>query len=299
LFLNQQEKPTIIFNQMNNILNENWDTIYDWVLTGGIKIVVILGAAYIVHKFSRVFIDRIIRKVVIADHFLSKEAEEKRENTLIRVTHGVVHVVVLAIAVLMVLSEVGVNIGPLLAAAGVAGLAFGFGAQYMIRDVIAGLFVIMENQYRVGDVACLDSTCGFVEDINLRTTVLRDLDGKVHHVPNGTFKTASNLSKFYARVNLNIGVDYDSDIEKVIAVVNQVGEELAQDPNWKDHIIKTPQFLRIDEFADSAIIIKILGDTKPLKQWDVMGELRKRLKIAFDKNGISIPFPHRTIVQKK
>lgn len=284
---------------MGNFLINNLDKVYEWLLSSGIKIALILIGAYLVHKFTQVFIDRIIRKVVISDHFLSKEAEEKRENTLIRVTHGTVHVLVWVLAILMVLSEAGVNIGPLLAAAGVAGLAFGFGAQFLIRDVIAGLFIILENQYRVGDVACLDSTCGLVEDINLRTTILRDLDGKVHHVPNGTFQKASNLSKFYARVNLDIGVDYTSDLEKVIAVVNQVGNDIAQDPKWKDHIIKPPQFLRINEFADSAIVIKILGDTKPLKQWDVMGELRKRLKIAFDKESIEIPFPHRTIVQKK
>jgi moderate conductance mechanosensitive channel len=285
-------------NGVEDILGKIFVSSYTWFLESGVKVILIIIGAYVVHHFSLFFIDRIVRKAVISDHFLTKDAEEKRENTLIRVFHGTLHVIVWVVAALIVLSEVGVDIGPLLAAAGVAGLAFGFGAQYMIRDIIAGLFIIMENQYRVGDVACLDSTCGLVEDINLRTTILRDLDGYVHHVPNGTFQKASNLSKFYARVNLNVGVDYDSNLEKVIEVVNRVGNELANDPDWKEFIIKPPQFLRVDDFADSAIMIKILGDTKPLKQWDVMGELRKRLKIAFDKEGISIPFPHRTIVQK-
>jgi moderate conductance mechanosensitive channel len=270
-----------------------------WLIDHGVKIILIIVVVYVLHKVAFVLIDKIIRKVVVADHFLSKEAEEKRENTLIRVFHRTLHTVIIVVAVLMVLSEIGIDIGPLLAAAGLAGIAFGFGAQYLIRDVIAGLFIILENQYRVGDVACLDSTCGLVEDINLRTTVLRDLDGTVHHIPNGTFQKASNLSKFFARVNINIGVDYDSDLEHVITVVNRVGNELASDPKWKDLIIKPPQFLRVDEFADSAINIKILGDTKPLKQWDVMGELRKRLKVAFDKEGIVIPFPQRVVHQKK
>ncbi|MBU4299462.1 mechanosensitive ion channel family protein, partial [Patescibacteria group bacterium] len=136
-----------------------------------------------------------------------------------------------------------------------------------------------------------------VEDISVRMTTLRDLDGIVHHVPHGEIKKVSNLSKQFARVNLDIGIAYNSDLEKVIEVVNRVGKEIAEDPNWKEHILKPPQFLRVNDFADSAIIIKILGETKPIMQWGVTGELRKRLKIAFDKEGIEIPFPQRVIHQ--
>jgi len=157
----------------------------------------------------------------------------------------------------------------------------------------------MENQYRIGDVVCFNKTCGLVEDISLRMTTLRDLDGTVHHVPHGEIKTVSNLSKTFARVNLDIGVSYSSNLEHVISVVNKVGQELTEDATWKDQITKSPQFLRVDDFADSAIIIKILGETKPLKQWGVTGELRKRIKIAFDKEGIEIPFPQRVIRQAK
>jgi len=203
------------------------------------------------------------------------------------------------VAIMMILPELGINVGPILAGAGILGIALGFGAQYMIRDFLAGLFIIIENQYREGDVVCLDGTCGLVEDINLRKTILRDLDGIVHHVPNGEIKKASNLSKQFARVNLNIGVSYKENLDKVIKVVNQVGRELAEDPRWKDLILKPPQFLRVDDFGESAIIIKILGETKPLKQWDVTGELRKRIKIAFDKEGIEIPFRQITIHQTK
>ena len=195
----------------------------------------------------------------------------------------------------MVVSELGVNIAPLLAVAGVAGIAFGFGGQYLIRDLISGLFVILEDQYRVGDVACVADTCGLVEDINLRRTILRDLDGVVHHIPNGEIAKASNLSKQFSRVNLNIGIDYSSDLEQVIKVVNKIGKELAEDPQWKADILKPPQWVGVDDFADSAIIIKILGDTKPLRQWDITRELRKRLKVAFDKEGIVIPFPQRVV----
>ena len=268
---------------------------FQWLFSISLKLAIILFAAFLLRKFSAVFIEKLIRKVIVSDHFLSKEAEKKREDTLIRIIGGSASIVIFLTAGLMIMQELGIAIGPLLAAAGIAGLAFGFGGQYLIRDVISGLFIILENQYRVGDVVCFDGTCGLVEDISLRMTTLRDLDGAVHHVPHGEIKKVSNLSKYYARVNLNIGIAYNSDLEKVIGVVNRVGKELAEDSQWKDFVTKPPQFLRVDDFADSAIIIKILGETKPIKQWDVAGELRKRLKIAFDKEGIEIPFPQRVI----
>ena len=270
-----------------------------WVFDHGIKIVAIVIVAYLIRKFAGIFIEKIIRKIIISDHFLTKEAEKKREDTLIRIFTVSLGILVWLLALLMILQEAGIAIGPLLAAAGIAGLAFGFGGQYLIRDLISGLFIIMENQYRIGDVVCFDGTCGLVEDISMRMTTLRDLDGIVHHVPHGEIKKVSNLSKQFARVNLNIGISYNSNLEQVIAVVNEVGKELAEDPTWKEYILKPPQFLRIDDFGDSSIVIKILGDTKPLKQWDVTGELRKRLKIAFDREDIEIPFPQRVVHQAK
>jgi len=265
------------------------------LLDHGVKIAAIIIASYLIYRFARILVERIVRKIIVPDHFLTKESEKKREDTLIRIINGSLSIIVLLTAALMALQELGIAIGPLLAAAGIAGLAFGFGGQYLIRDVISGLFIILENQYRIGDVVCFDGTCGLVEDISLRMTSLRDLNGTVHHAPHGEIKKVSNLSKYYARVNLNIGVSYGSNLEHVISVVNKVGRELAEDAEWKEHVLKPPQFLRVDDFADSAIIIKILGETKPLKQWDVAGELRKRLKIAFDKEGIEIPFPQRVI----
>ncbi len=219
----------------------------------------------------------------------------RREDTVIVILRGAARVVVWAMAGLMVLSEVGISIGPLIAAAGVAGVALGFGAQYFIKDIISGLFIILENQYRVGDVVTIDGTSGLVEDITLRMTTLRDLDGVVHHIQNGVASKTSNMTKELSSVNLNIGISYDTNLEKVIKVVNDVGDDLANDPEWKDDIVEAPNFLRVDDFADSAVIIKILGETQPARQWDVTGELRKRLKIAFDKHGIEIPFPQRVV----
>lgn len=265
----------------------------------GLKIVAIIFGAYLIHHFGSFFIERTIRRAIRPERFISPEAEKKREDTLIRVFETAVHIILFVMATIMILAEVGINTAPLLAGAGIVGVAVGFGGQYLVKDFLTGFFIIMENQYRVGDVVCFGDTCGLVEDINLRMTVLRDLDGTVHHVPNGEIKISSNLSKYHANVNLNIGVSYSTDIEKVIKVINTVGNDLAKDKEWKDMIRKPPQFLRVDDFADSAIVLKILGETKPLKQWDVAGELRKRLKVAFDKHHIEIPFPQRVIHMPK
>src|SRR5680860_1436645 len=213
-----------------------------WFLNHGLKIIAIILIALFIRRFSGLLIEKLIRRMVIAGRFSSKEAEKKREDTLIRIFSVSATILIWGLALLMVLQELGVAIGPLLAAAGIAGLAFGFGGQYLIRDLISGLFIIMENQYRISDGVCFVETCGLVEDISLRMTTLSDLDGTVHHVPHGEVKTVSNLSKTFSRVNINLGISYSSNLEHVISVVNKVGEELAKDNEWKDQIIKAPQF---------------------------------------------------------
>ena len=269
------------------------ESLVPWFFSTGLKIIGILVAAVVADKVGRFFIDKSVRELVKPDMAVPdyKEAERKREDTLIKIFNNILRITILIVIVLTILPQLGIDITGLLAGAGIVGIALGLGARSLIQDFLAGIFIILENVYRIGDVVCLDGTCGAVENITLRKTVLRDLDGVEHHISNGSIKKASNLSKDFARVNLNVGVAYNSDLEKVIEVVNKVGNELAQDAQWKDDILKPPQFLRVDDFADSAIIIKIVGDTKPLKQWAVAGELRKRLKIAFDKENIEIPFP--------
>ncbi|TAJ14810.1 mechanosensitive ion channel family protein [Patescibacteria group bacterium] len=284
---------------MNINISAIMQDLVSWTSTHGVTVAIIIIVALLVHFFSYVFLERLIRKIVPADHFHSPEAEKQREDTLIRVVSGVLNVMLWVVASLMVLSETGINIGPLLAAAGIVGIAIGFGGQYLIRDMVAGFFILFENQYRVGDVVCLDKTCGLVEDISIRMATLRDLDGTVHHVPHGTVSKISNKSKEFARVNMNIGVSYSADIEQVIKVVNETGADLFADETWKHEQITPIEFQRVDDFADSAVIIKVLGETKPLKQWAVAGEFRKRIKIAFDKAKIEIPFPQRVIHQSK
>lgn len=277
---------------------EEWiEKVIPWLLSHGIKIVIFVVVALILNKIIYKFIERAVRVAVVGSYFTSKEAEEKRENTLIKIFSATMKICLFTITTLMVLQEFGIEIGPILAAAGIVGLAFGFGGQYLIRDIISGLFIILENQYRIGDVVSFDSASGLVEDISLRKTTLRDLDGTVHHVPHGEIKKVSNLSKDFARVNLNVGVSYNSELDQVIEVINKTANEMAEDPAWKEFILKTPQFLRVDEFADSSIIVKIVGDVMALKQWDVTGELRKRLKKAFDETGIEIPFPQVVVNQ--
>lgn len=285
---------------MTQTVNNIIDLSIPWLLDHGVKVVLIAIAASIIHTISVTFVSKSVRRMIVSDKDAKNhDAEKKRENTLIRIFTATLQVLITLIALLMILSELGFAIGPLLATAGVAGLALGFGGQYLIRDLISGFFIIIENQYTIGDIICVGDTCGAVEDITLRLTTLRDLDGTVHHIPHGEVKVVSNLSKVFARVNMNIGVAYESNIEHVITVINRVGNELADDEYWKEFIIKAPQFLRVHDFADSAIMIKIVGDTMPLKQWDVAGELRKRLKVAFDNERIVIPFPQRVVHQGK
>lgn len=276
-----------------------YQNIYPWLASSGLKIVAIVVIAVLFNLFGKMVIEKIVRKTVISDHFLTPEAEKKREDTLTKVFYGTLRVLVWLVVAMMILSEVGVNIGPLLAAAGIIGLAVGFGGQYIIRDILTGFFIILENQYRVGDMVDLDGTSGVVEDITLRSTVLRDLDGVVHHVPNGEIKKTANKSKDFSRVNLDIGVSYDADLKKVIDVVNRVGDELANDPEFKEKILEPPKFLRVHDLADSSVVIKILGKTKPLCEPDITGELRKRIKITFDQEGIEIPFPQMVIHKNK
>lgn len=279
----------------NKYLDKYAELVIPWLLTNGVKIFFIIIGAIILNKIVTSFIEKAVRIAVRPDGISSQEAEEKRENTLIQIFNTTARIGIIIIAALMVLEEFGVEIAPILAAAGIVGLAFGFGGQYLIRDIISGLFIILENQYRVGDVVSFDNASGTVQEISLRKTTLRDLDGTVHHIPHGEIKKVSNLSKDFSRINLDMGVSYNTNLEHVITVINSVGTALANDPEWKTAILLAPQFLRVNDFADSAIMLKILGETLPSRQWEVTGELRKRLKVAFDKEGIEIPFPQMVL----
>lgn len=266
----------------------------------GFQLLAIVIGAYLIRKFSMVIVSRVVHKAIRPDKYSSLAAEKQREDTLIAIIDAGIRFGIWLVTAMLILSALGIDIAPLLAGAGVIGLAVGFGAQSLVKDFFAGIFIIIENQYRVGDIIQINQgVAGIVEEVSLRQTVLRDLDGMVHYIPNGMINIATNMTMEFANINLDIGVDYKTDIDKAKKIINQVGLELAGDEHWKSRITEPPAFLRINEFADSAIVIKIMGKTVPMEQWAATGELRERLKKAFDKAGISIPFPQRVIHQAK
>ncbi len=270
------------------------ETIQAWILQHGIIVLIIIAVSFIVYRLLRLVIPEIVERSIKVRGKGKRAREElqKRTHTLSSILSSTSAALIGLIALFMLLSEVGLNITPLLASAGVIGIAIGFGAQSLIKDVLNGLFILMEDQYNKGDVVKVAGISGIVEDINLKRTVLRDLDGIVHSIPNGEITTSSNYTRDWSRVNLDVPVAYGEDLDRVIEVINRVGNELTKDKYFGPKIIAAPQVLRVNNFGDSGIDIKILGDTKPLTQWEVTGELRKRIKKAFDEEGIEIPWPH-------
>jgi small conductance mechanosensitive channel len=241
-----------------------------------IRLVVIVGIAAI----SLAFLERAVR-TAIRRGLVAEPAElEKRVETLSNVIFRTVLVIMLLITGLTVLSNAGFNITPVLAGAGVVGLAVGLGAQSLIRDTLNGLFILLENQFARGDVVTVGGISGFVEDVNLRRTLVRDQDGTLHSVPNSAISIASNHTKRWARVHLNLGVGLNEDAQRVMALIDRVGGELAADGKYAGLIVSPPRALWIDGFGLGAMQIKVQGDTRPGAQWEVAGELRRRLQQA-------------------
>ena len=275
----------------------DWTPVTDWLLQHGTRILIILLVGVGLWFTLRKLLPPLVRRTVTRTREKeSKAGMEKRTKTLVGVFMATGRISIGIIIIFMILSELDVPIGPALAGLGVVGVAVGFGAQWLIRDLIAGTFILMENQYRVGDVIRIADVAGGVEEVSLRKTVLRDLDGIVHNIPNGEIRVASNFTRHWSRAHLNISVAYKEDLDRVMALIRKTWEELADDPDWGPFLIsKTPWLLRVDAFGDSGIVIKVVGETQPIKQWDVMGELRRRIKRVFDEEGIEIPWPHTKV----
>ncbi|MBI2868874.1 MAG: mechanosensitive ion channel family protein [Chloroflexi bacterium] len=279
-----------------NMLGADIAAVNDWLFEHGLRLTVLAVLALILLLFSVLLVPGFIKTSVRSSRAEQTEEElVKRAETLVSVIVTSLQLTVIAVFAFMFLSEIGLDIAPILAGVGVVGIAIGFGAQSLVKDFISGFFIVMENQYRKGDVVKVADISGLVEDVNLRRTMLRDLDGIVHVVPNGEIRVSSNFTKQWSRVNFNISVSYGTDLEKAMAVINRVGKELAEEPAWADSLKTPPRALRVDKLGDSGIEIKVLGETKPMRQWDVMGELRLRLKKAFDQEGIEIPWPHTKV----
>jgi len=281
-------------SELLNILN----LLKEWAYAHVPKIILIIIGAWIVMRATKLAGKKIVAHAE-DDHPITKSEREKRLKTLVNIINSAIKVFVYIVASFMILKEVGVDITPLLAGVGIAGLAIGFGAQTLVKDFLTGFFILMENQYRVGDVVKIGDHAGLVEEVNLRTTVLRDLEGVVHTIPNGEVQSVNNLTHGWSRVVLNIGVAYKEDVDKVIDVLKEVGKKMREGKPYDQLMLEDPQILGVDDFGESEVTIKMIAKTIPLKQWDVGRELRRRIKYAFDKEGIEIPFPQHTVYIRK
>ncbi len=260
------------------------------------RVILIIAGAWVLTRLAKPMLERLEPLIVKARHKDEAESEaEKRAKTLTQIVWHILRVTLGAVAVMMVLGQLGLQVGPILAGVGIAGLAVGFGAQSLVKDIITGFFFMLENHYRVGDVVRTAGVAGRVETITLRVTTLRDLQGRVHVIPNGQIDTLTNFTKHWSRAVLDIGVAYKEDVDEVMAVLAEVGEELRQDKDFKELIMEPMKMMGVEDFGESQVTIRMFFTTQPLKQWDVSREFRRRVKRAFDEHGIEFPFPHRTI----
>ena len=266
-----------------------------WLLGSGLRIVVIALITYLLIRVITFAAERLEDQLAHDPSVFEAAERAKSARTLGRLVQNALTALLIAVAMLMVLGELNVDIMPILTGAGILGLAVGFGAQTLVKDLIAGFFLILENHVRVGDVAKINGTGGLVEAINLRTVVLRDLEGVVHVFPNGAIETLSNLTKDFSYYVVDVGVAYKEDTDAVTDVLREVGAELAADPLYQGAVLAPLEVLGVDAFEDSQVTIKIRIKTVPLKQWEVGRELRRRIKKAFDAKQIEIPFPHMSV----
>ena len=288
---------------MENLFSaEFWETLLsgarEWIvaeLPGLVIIIIVLLVisrivAFSLKKFKKSLVTR-------AGKNEKKDAAEveKRINTLVGIMAGVVSIVLWAVFIMIALKKFGVDIGPILASAGIIGVAVGFGAQELVRDFISGFFILLENQVRTGDVAIVNGTGGLVEKIEMRTITLRDFSGTVHVIQNGKINTLSNMTREWSAMVFDVGVAYKENVDDVMEVMREVGENLQKDENFSKAIIEPIEVFGLDSFGDSAIVIKARIKTRPIQQWTVGREYRRRLKEAFDARNIEIPFPHTTV----
>ena len=259
-----------------------------------LTVVLILLGIIVAFKLISLLGKKVIQATEDSDREHTSE-REKRAQPLVNILTHTGQIIIIIVAALMVLRELGINITPLLTGAGIVGVAIGFGAQNLIKDVLNGFFILMENQFRVGDVVKIAGLAGLVEKINLRTSTLRDLSGVVHIIPNGSITTVSNMTYTWSRCVLDFGVAYKEDLDNVTTVLEEAGEKMMKEAKWKKIIMEKPTVLGVESFDESQVTLRMLIKTIPLMQWDVAREFRKRVKNAFDSKNIEIPFPQRVI----
>lgn len=272
-----------------------------WILETGLTAFAIIIAAWAAHIIGHLLIKRVVRRAVKGHHVISKKSKpsrdvRKRQDTLISILDVLWRIIVIstALVALFKLFFPHIDLTPLIASAGVIGVAVGFGAQTIVRDFLGGMFIITENQYRVGDVVELEGTgistpaSGTVERIGVRSTVVRDSSGNVHYVPNGNISHVINKTMDYSNVRFTVSVQPDTDIDHLMGVINQVGDKLANSEKWSKKIIEAPHFLSLGSFNDIALEVNIGGKTQPSEQWAVTSEMKKRLLKEFQKQQIEL-----------
>jgi moderate conductance mechanosensitive channel len=289
---------------MPDFTEQPWATIATFAVDRLLPALAIVVAAWLLLRLARSFVHRIVAAVMDRDgtdgagQELTAPEVQKRIDTLDALLGRVLRFFIVVIAGLMVLGTFGLDIGPAIAGLGVVGIAVGFGAQHLVRDYLNGALILLENQYARGDVVRVAGVAGAVEALTLRRTILRDLDGNVHTIPNGEISVATNMTRTWARVNEDVMVGYGTDITRLAGIIERVGTELEEDPEWGPKILEPPRLLRVQELADSGVTVKVLAMVRAPERWAVGGELRRRLLEAFAAEGVEIPFPHRVIVSR-
>ena len=288
---------------MNDILTTQFWTqlgadAFTWLITVLPRLLLILIVAGVTLRLTRALLKRV--RPIIASRVKGSGVEEKAEldkrvETLFGILSSVIKILIWLIVIMLVLKQLGIDVAPIIAGAGIIGLAVGFGAQELVRDFISGFFLLLENQVRAGDVAIINGTGGLVESVGLPTIVLRDLAGTVHVFQNGKIATLSNMTKEWSAMVFDIGVAYKEDVDQVMRIMAEVDEELRGSEGFGPLILSPMEIFGVDAFGASEVVIKGRIRTKPIQQWSVGREYRRLLKLAFDREGIEIPFPHRTI----
>ena len=268
-----------------------FDRSFEWATTSGFRVLLIAVALLILLALLKRGVAKLSS---LYKGTLPSPAQMMRAYTLTHIIRDVARIVVLFVGLTMILSEVGVDLKPLLAAAGLGGLAIGFGAQSLVKDLISGFFILWENSVRIGDVVQIAGVAGLVEEVELRTIKLRDESGNLHVVPNGVIDKVKNLTKDYSYYVFDIAVAYRENVDEVMGVLQEIAEDLRRDSRFADDILEPLEMMGVDKFTDTAVMIKCRIKTEPLKQWRVGREMNRRIKNTFDAKGIEIPFPHQT-----
>ncbi len=274
---------------LNETFQQTTDKIVTWLATSGTRVAILLLVGWFIYRYGARVLSRIVHKTIRRDLYPTKSDRDKRVKTLDNLINGGTKLIVFLVIGLMILGEIGVNTAPLLASAGILGIALGFGAQSLIKDFTSGIFIIADNQYRVGDIVRLNNVEGRVEALTIRATVLRDLGGNLYHIPNGSIVVTTNMTMGYGGINENLVLDESVDIERVEHIINHVGEEMSVDPDLKNKIKIPPYFKRVVRFTEGGVEIKVLGQATANDQWEVQDEFYKRLLIAFRHNKLKLP----------